>query len=81
MTEENDFNYEPVEQFDESASLMDKPFDPTKIKIETKTPSLDTLIKRIKNETIQLNTETYFQRKDDLWDKGKLTKKSCLIGC
>jgi len=57
-------------------SLMENPFDPTKIDIDTKTPSLDTLIKRIKNGTVQLNTESYFQRKDDLWDA---TKQSRLI--
>lgn len=62
------------EQNDEKIQLMKKPFDPTKINIETKTPSLDTLIKRIKNKTIRLNTETYFQRKDDLWDKGKQSR-------
>lgn len=64
------------EQTDEQVPLMEKPFDPTLIKIETKTPSLDTLIKRIRRESIQMNTETYFQRKDDLWDK---TKQSRLI--
>ena len=57
-------------------SLMDKPFDPTKIDIDTKTPSLDTLIKRIRNKTVQLETESYFQRKDDLWD---VVKQSRLI--
>lgn len=64
------------EGLDPSSSLMDKPFDPTKIDIDTKTPSLDTLIKRIANKTVQLNTESYFQRKDDLWDS---TKQSRLI--
>lgn len=64
------------EQIDEKVPLMEKPFDPTLIKIETKTPSLDTLIKRINRGSIQMNTETYFQRKDDLWDK---TKQSRLI--
>lgn len=58
------------------SSVMEKPFDPTLIKIETKTPSLDTLIKRIRSQSVQLNTDTYFQRKDDLWDK---TKQSRLI--
>lgn len=61
---------------DEQLPLMEKPFDPTLIKIETKTPSLDTLIKRIQRKNIEMNTETYFQRKDDLWDK---TKQSRLI--
>jgi DNA-directed RNA polymerase subunit H (RpoH/RPB5) len=37
---------------------------------------LDTLIKRIKNESVELDTENYFQRKDDLWDP---TKQSRLI--
>lgn len=64
------------EQVDEQTLLMEKPFDPMLIKIETKTPSLDTLIKRIERKSIQMNTESYFQRKDDLWDK---TKQSRLI--
>ena len=64
------------ESTDEQIPLMEKPFDPSLINIETKTPSLDTLIKRISRESIQMNTETYFQRKEDLWDK---TKQSRLI--
>lgn len=59
---------------DDSLKLMDKPFNPTKINIETKTPSLDTLIKRIKNKSVQLNTESYFQRQDDLWDTVKQSR-------
>ncbi|MCT3662022.1 DUF262 domain-containing protein [Elizabethkingia anophelis] len=64
------------EEIDEQVKLMEKPFDPTKINIETKTPSLDTLIKRIERETIQMDTSSYFQRKDDLWD---IVKQSRLI--
>lgn len=76
--ENNNIVYEPeVEPEDLNGGvIMEKPFDPTLIKIETKTPSLDTLIKRIKGKSVQLNTESYFQRKDDLWDK---TKQSRLI--
>ena len=59
---------------DDSLKLMEKPFDPTKINIETKTPSLDTLIKRIKSKSVQLNTESYFQRQDDLWDNVKQSR-------
>ncbi len=62
------------EEVDTSLKLMDKPFDPTKINIETKTPSLDTLINRIKRNNVQLNTESYFQRKDDLWDTVKQSR-------
>lgn len=61
---------------DSSLGLMEKPFDPTLIKMETKTPSLDTLIKRIQRGNIQMDTSNYFQRQDDLWDK---TKQSRLI--
>jgi len=62
------------EQVDEFSRLMEKPFDPTQIKVESKTPSLDTLIKRIKGKSIQMDTSSYFQRKDDLWDKGKQSR-------
>lgn len=72
MLEEPQVEYEDLN----GDTIMEKPFDPTLIKIETKTPSLDTLIKRIKGKSVQLNTESYFQRKDDLWDK---TKQSRLI--
>jgi Protein of unknown function DUF262 len=56
--------------------LMQKPFDPTLINIDTKTPSLDTLIKRIKHSEIILDTETYFQRAANLW---KAKEQSRLI--
>ncbi|HVX50469.1 MAG TPA: DUF262 domain-containing protein [Chitinophagaceae bacterium] len=59
---------------DSLKQLMEKPFDPTLIKVESKTPSLDTLIKRIKGNTIQMDTSNYFQRQDDLWDKGKQSR-------
>lgn len=88
MEENKDMELQPVlfenaetyevekEDIDEQIKLMEKPFDPTKINIETKTPSLDTLIKRIEREHIQMDTSTYFQRKDDLWD---IVKQSRLI--
>jgi len=79
LDQDSDFNsnYDSdieVENIDLSAQLMDKPFDPTKIKIETKTQSLDTLIKRSSRNSIAMNTEEYFQRKDDLWDEGKQSR-------
>lgn len=64
------------EEIDTDVLLMEKPFDPTLINIETKTPSLDTLIKRIERQSIQMDTTTYFQRQDDLWD---IVKQSRLI--
>jgi hypothetical protein len=77
VVSEDVFNGEvEQEQADTDEFLMEKPFDPTKINIETKTPSLDTLINRIKRNEIQMDTATYFQRQDDLWDN---TKQSRLI--
>lgn len=67
-------NYEIEEEEIDNSVLMERPFDPTKINIETKTPSLDTLISRIRENEIQMKTETYFQRKDDLWDSGKQSR-------
>jgi uncharacterized protein with ParB-like and HNH nuclease domain len=61
---------------DSSDGASYKPLDPTQINIETKTPSLDTLLKRIERKTVQLDTASYFQRKSDLWDA---TKQSRLI--
>jgi len=60
----------------ESVTLMEKPFDPSLIKVETKIQSLDSLVKRMDRGSIQMNTDSYFQRKDDLWDR---TKQSRLI--
>jgi len=63
------------ETIDEKVSfVMEKPFDPTLIKMETKTPSMDTLIKRIRSKSIQMDTSNYFQRQDDLWDRGKQSR-------
>lgn len=67
---------EPQIEYEDKATIMDEPFDPTLIKIETKTPSLDTLIKRLRRNHIQMNVETYFQRGVDLWSK---TDQSRLI--
>lgn len=81
--EENNFVSEPevvyaVEDTDSSneSVVMEKPFNPSLIDIDTKTPSLDTLIKRIRRGNIEMDTTKYFQRGDDLWDK---TKQSRLI--
>ena len=82
-TEEEKYIYEGNEDNDiekdiedPTIELMENPFDPTLIKIETKQPTLDLLIKRIKRNDIQMDTSDYFQRKDDLWDK---THQSRLI--
>ncbi len=64
------------ESIDPKVKLMDKPFNPALINIDTKTPSLDTLIKRMAQAEpeIEMNTENYFQRKADLWDDEKQSR-------
>lgn len=63
---------EAIEQegIDPTVRLMDKPFNPALINIENKLLTIDLLVKRISQDDpeIELNTESYFQRKDDLWN-------------
>ena len=53
--------------YEEEGESQGLPFDPTLINIETKTPSLDTLIKRIQHNEIVLDSASYFQRYPNLW--------------
>lgn len=53
---------------------IENPFDPNQVDIRTRTMSLDLLIKRLRNNAIDMNTS--FQRKANLWD---ITKQSRLI--
>lgn len=67
-----------IDSPDPKSTLMDKPFNPAFINIETNTPSLDTLIDRLEQNPaeIEINTASYFQRNPNLWDD---TKQSRLI--
>ncbi len=51
---------------DSDSEKIDKPFDPTKIKIDTKEPSIDLIINRIERNEIDLNPD--FQRNPHIWD-------------
>jgi len=67
--------YSEVEEEDVSSSgKIEKPFDPKKIDITTKQMTLDLIIKRLKNDEVDL--ETFFQRGMNLWSK---TQQSRLI--
>lgn len=54
--------------------LMDRPFDPKKIDIGTKSLSLDMLIKRLSATPPEIDLYPDFQRKDDLWDSSKQSR-------
>ena len=51
---------------DSNSEQIDTPFDPTKIKIDTKEPSLDVIMSRIRHNEIDLNPD--FQRNPNIWD-------------
>lgn len=70
----NIVNEPDVEYEDLSGALMEKPFDPNKIDITTKTPSIDILIKRLKAEPAEIDLSPAFQRHSDLWDDEKQSR-------
>ncbi len=76
MQEENNniVNEPDVEYEDLSGALMERPFDPNKIDITTKTPSIDILIKRLKAEPSEIDLSPAFQRHSDLWDDEKQSR-------
>ncbi len=74
MNTENTIYSEAEEEDSSSLEAIDKPFDPKKIDITTKQMTLDLILKRLRNNEVDL--ETFFQRGADLWDK---TKQSRLI--
>ena len=72
---DNELKYSEIEEEDiSSSSNIVKPFDPKKIDITTKQMTLDLILKRLKNDEVDL--ETFFQRGMNLWSK---TQQSRLI--
>lgn len=67
-----------VEEIDEKtppgANVSKRPYDPSRTKIDTQSPTIDLLVKRLRHSEIDLSPS--FQRKADLWND---QKKSRLI--
>jgi len=63
----NGIEEEGVELDEESAGVIQKPFDPSKIRMELWSPTIDLLIKRIREKEIDLTPD--FQRNDGIWSK------------
>lgn len=63
-----------IENEDLGQCLMEKPFNSTLINIETQTPVLYNIISRLKSDPAEIDLYPDFQRKDDLWDKGKQSR-------
>ena len=65
---------ENVEGSSQDGTDIKEPFDPTAIKIDTKNPTIDLIMKRIDQGEIDLNPD--FQRHSGIWDR---TRQSQLI--
>jgi hypothetical protein len=63
-----------IEKEDIGISLMDEPFNPAQINIDTQSPTLYNLISRLKSNPPEIDLYPDFQRKDDLWDEGKQSR-------
>lgn len=61
-----------VDPEDVGADLITDPFDPREIRIETKTLTVDLLVRRIKANEIDLAPD--FQREAGLWTKGPMSR-------
>ena len=57
---------------DEEEGKIIKPFNPKSIKVSNKIISLESLVKRLKHNEIDLTPE--FQRNGDLWDRTKMSR-------
>ena len=62
-------SYDAVEDENhaEEDSASKKPFDADKIKIMVKQPTIDLLLKRLCSNPPEINLQTEFQRKRNLW--------------
>ena len=70
-----DFQYiedSEIESEDNSPVSITHPFDPKKVLITTRSPTISLICERIEEGEIDLNTE--FQRSTDVWDKAKQSR-------
>ena len=58
-----------VEEENTGKPLMEKPFNPSLINIDVKSPTISNLIDRLKQTPPEIDLYADFQRRDDLWMK------------
>ena len=58
---------ERVEEDNEAEAVV-KPFDPNKISLQIKQPTIDNIMKRLMADPSEIDLQTIFQRKGYLWD-------------
>lgn len=79
MDKENNINKELykeiiVEKENTGKLLMEKPFNPSLINIDVKSPTISNLIDRLSQDPPEIDLYADFQRKDDLWDYEKQSR-------
>ncbi len=67
IEEDEDRIEKEIEDDNKEKESDEPPFDPTKIRVLTKNPTIDLILKRIKEGA--LNLEPYFQRSSGIWTK------------
>lgn len=63
-----------VEKEDIGSTIMEEPFNPSDIDIDTKSPALFNIIKRLSANPPEIDLYPEFQRKDDLWSNEKQSR-------
>ncbi len=63
-----------VEDENTGNSLMEEPFNPSLIDIDTKSPTISNIIKRLSANPPEIDLYPDFQRSDDLWDTEKQSR-------
>jgi hypothetical protein len=61
----------PVEDEDVGTTIMEDPFNPSDIDIDTKSPTLSLLMTRLSSHPPEIDLYPDFQRSDDLWSPEK----------
>jgi hypothetical protein len=63
-----------VEDENVGSTMMDDPFNPSLIDIDTKSPTLSLLMTRLSSDPPEIDLYPDFQRSDDLWDSEKQSR-------
>lgn len=69
-----DLYREIIVEEETSTVLIEKPFNPSLINIDLKSPTISILVDRLLQNPPEIDMFTDFQRRDDLWDDGKQSR-------
>ncbi len=69
-----DLYREIIVEEESSTVLIERPFNPSLINIDLKSPTISILVDRLQQTPPEIDMFTDFQRRDDLWDAGKQSR-------